>query len=137
MEVFVESHGLAKARGDTIQNDIDQVLVSHLSIEIKSIDIVQVFLDSISLFEITDLVKSPVQLVVVIIVFPNGILNLFPGSIPVPISFPPFQCFAFGIETNVSELLLLVVGLGNGEVGIHLKYPCLQILHITTEFYVW
>ena len=65
-------HGLAEARGDTVQDDIDQVVVCYLSIDIKSIDIIQIFLDSPYLFEVKCLVKSPVWLPIVTIVFPNG-----------------------------------------------------------------
>ena len=42
-EVFVMCHGLAEARSDTVEDDVDQVVVDHLSIDIKSIDIIQVF----------------------------------------------------------------------------------------------
>ena len=42
-EVFVMCHGLAEARGDTVQDDIDEVVVSYLGIDIESIDIMQVF----------------------------------------------------------------------------------------------
>ena len=52
--------GLAKARGDTIQDDVQKVMVCYLGIDIKSIDIIQVFLNSIYLPEIADLVESPV-----------------------------------------------------------------------------
>ena len=83
-------HGLGEAKRDTVQDDIDEVMVSHLGIDIESIDIIQVFLDSTCLVGIPNLVKSPVWLVVVTILFPDSVFNLFPGSIPVPISFPPF-----------------------------------------------
>ena len=66
-------------------------MISHLGIDIKSIDIVQVFLDSTCLLEITDPIKSPVRLVVVAIVFPNSILNLFLSIEPMLVRFPPFQ----------------------------------------------
>ena len=58
--IFVVCHSLAEARGDTWQDDVDQLIVTHFGIDIESIDIVQVFLDSTCLFEITDLVKSPI-----------------------------------------------------------------------------
>ena len=83
-------HGLAEARGNTIQDDVDQVMVSHLSIYIKSIDIVPVFLHSTCLFEIPDHVKSPIWLAVVIIVLPDDLLDLLLSSIPMPVSLPPF-----------------------------------------------
>ena len=76
-KVFVMCHSLAETRGYTVQNNIDQVTHSHLAIDIKFIDIVQVFLDIISLFEITNPIKSPVQLVMVTIVLPNVVLDLF------------------------------------------------------------
>ena len=52
-------YGLAEARGDTVQDNVDEVVICHLGIDIESIDIIQVFLDSTCLFEITALVKSP------------------------------------------------------------------------------
>ena len=88
-------YGLAEGRGDTVQDDIDQVMISHLGIDIKSIDIVQVFLDSTCLFEITELVKSPVWLIVVAIVVPNGLLNLFPSIEPMLVGFQIFQYISF------------------------------------------
>ena len=42
-EVFVMCHGLAEARSDTVLEAADQVMVAHLSIDIKSIDSVYVF----------------------------------------------------------------------------------------------
>ena len=101
------------------------MIVSHLDIDIKSIDMFQVFLRSTSLFKIADLIKSPVWLIVVAIVLSTGVLDFLPGSIPVLVSFPLFQCFTFSSETNVSKSLLLVVGLCDGKVVIHLKYPSL------------
>ena len=59
-EVFVECHSLAEARSDTVQDDVDEVMAGYLGINFDSIDIVQVFLDSTCLFEITYPVKSPV-----------------------------------------------------------------------------
>ena len=94
-EFFVTCHGLAEARGNTVQNDVDEVMVSYLGVDIASIDIVQLFLHSTCLFEITDLVKSPVRLVMVTIVFPNGILKLFPSIEPMLVGLPPFQCLSF------------------------------------------
>ena len=90
-------HGLAEARCDTVQDDVNEVMVSHLRIDIESIDIIQVFLHSTCLLEITNLVESPVQLIVVTIVFSNGVLDFLLGNIPMSISFPPFQCFAFHV----------------------------------------
>ena len=88
-------HGLAEARCDTIQDDVDEVMVHHLSIDIESIDIIQVFLDSTYLLEITNLVKSPICLIVVAMVVPNGVLDLLRRSTPVSMCFLPFQFFSF------------------------------------------
>ena len=82
-------HGLAEARGDTIQHDVDQVMLSHLGIDVKSISKIEVFLDSTYLVEIAGLVKIPVPLVIVATIFPNGILDFLPGSIPVAVRFAP------------------------------------------------
>ena len=76
-EVFVVSHGLAEARGNTVQDDVDEVMVSQLGVDIESIDIVQGFLDSTCLFEITDLIKRSVRHIAVAIAFPNSIRDLF------------------------------------------------------------
>ena len=89
-------HSLVKARGDTVPDDINQVMVSHLGPSIKSTDIIVVFLDRTYLFAIIDPVKSPVWLLVVATVFSNGILDLFPSITPVFIGFPPFQHIPFG-----------------------------------------
>ena len=89
-------HGLAEARCDTVQEDNDEVKVSHLGIDIESIDIIQVFLDSTCLLEITYLVKSPVWLIVVTRVLPNGVLDLFPSIAPMHVRLPPFQGITFG-----------------------------------------
>ena len=94
-EVFVVCHSLEESKTDTVQYNVDDVIVSYLGIDIAYIDIVQVFLDSTSFLEITDFVESPVWLIVATIVFPNGILDFLKGSIPVPVSFPLFQCFTF------------------------------------------
>ena len=84
-------HGLADTSNNTVQDDVDEVMAGHLGINFDSIDIVQVFLDSTGLFEITYLVKSHVRFIVVAIVFPNGILNLFSSIEPMLIRLPPFQ----------------------------------------------
>ena len=49
-------HGLAEARGDPVQDDIDEVMVGHLGIDIESINIIQVFLNS------TNCLKSLISL---------------------------------------------------------------------------
>ena len=92
-EVVIICHGLVEANGDPVQDDVDELIVSHLSIDIESIDIIQVFLDSTCLLEITDLIKSPVWLAMVDIVFPYGIPNLFPDSILVTIYVSPLLHF--------------------------------------------
>ena len=94
-EVFIVCHSLAEARGDTIQDDIDQVVVGQLGIDIVPINIVPVFLDGTCLLEIPDLIKSPVWLIVVAIVFLNSILDLFLSIEPMLVGFPPFQCISF------------------------------------------
>ena len=55
-EVLVVCYGLVEIKDDTMQDDVNKVVVRHLGIGFKSIDIVQVFLHSTCLFEITDLV---------------------------------------------------------------------------------
>ena len=94
-EDFVMCHGLAEARRDTVQDDIDEVVVRHLGIDIESIDIIQVFLYSTCLFEITYLVKSPVWLIVVAIVFPNGDCDFHPSIEPMLVRLPLVQRISF------------------------------------------
>ena len=88
-------NGQAEARGDTVQDDGDEVIVSHLGIDIESIHIVHIFLHSTCLLEIADPVICRVSLVMVAIVFPNGILNLFSSIELMFVGFPPFQCISF------------------------------------------
>ena len=97
-------------RGDTVQDDIAEVMVSHLGINIESIDIIQVFFYITCLFEITDLVNSPVWLIGVAIVLPNGFLDFFPSIEPILVGFPPLQCVSFCTSADISQLLYLVAG---------------------------
>ena len=90
-------YGLLGASADSVQDVVDQVVVGYLGIDIESIYVVQVCLNSTCLLKITDLVNSPIRLVVVAIIFPNDILDLPSSSIPVPISFPLCQYFTFRI----------------------------------------
>ena len=80
-------YGLVETKDNTIQEDVDKVVVYHSGIDIESINILQVFLDSTCSFEITYLVESPVWLIIVAIVFPNGILDFFPAIVLVSVSF--------------------------------------------------
>ena len=59
-EVFVLCHRLVESAGNTVQDDVDDILVSYLGIDIESIYIVLILLDSTCLFEIADLITSPV-----------------------------------------------------------------------------
>ena len=90
-------HGLADVRSDCISDGIDEVVVAYLSIAIESVNIVHVFLDTICLFDIPDLVQSPVCLIVVTIVLPCGIPDLFPSIKPMLIRCLPFQRISFCI----------------------------------------
>ena len=95
-------------------------MVSRLGIDIKSINIVQVFLDCTCLLEITYLVKSPVQLVVVAIVLPNGILDVSPSIECMLVRLPPIQRIFFCTSANICLSLYIVVGLCDSEAIIHL-----------------
>ena len=88
-------HGLKEARGDTVQHNVDAIIISHHGMGIESIDVVQVFVDSTCLFEMTDLVKSPVWFVVVAIVFSKGVLDLFLSIESILVRFPLLQCISF------------------------------------------
>ena len=127
-------HGLAEARGDTVQADIDEVMVGHLGVDIECINIVQVFRHSTCLREIIDLVKSAVRVPVVIIVFLNGVCD-FPSSIkPMLVRFPPFQCPSCCTQANAGQPLYLVAGLCDSEVIIHLKDASFLVLHVASKF---
>ena len=84
-------------RRDTVQDDVDEMVVHHLDIDIASIDFMQAFLDSTWLFETSDLLQIIVRLIRVTIVLSDGVANLFPTSIPVSICFPQFQCLSISI----------------------------------------
>ena len=81
-EVVLVCYCLAEARVDVIQDDVDEIIVHYLGMDIKSINIIPGLLNGTYLFKITKLIKSPVELIVVVIVFRNSFLNHFPGSIP-------------------------------------------------------
>ena len=85
------NHGQAELSSNTVLADVAKAMVCHLEIDITSIDIVQVFLDSTCLPEIYDSVKSSVQLIVLAIPFPDSILNIFLIIISVPVCIPLFQ----------------------------------------------
>ena len=87
-------HGLAEARGDIVPDDIDEVTVGHLGIDIESINIIHVFLDSTCLFEIMELVENLLWLVVVTIVFPNSMLHLFPSINSILVSLLLLLCIS-------------------------------------------
>ena len=74
--VLIVCYSLAEARGDTLQEDVDWVVVSHLGTDIESSNILQVLLDSTGLLDIPNLIKSPVQHIVVAIVHPDGLPDL-------------------------------------------------------------
>ena len=84
-------HNLAEARVDTVLDDVYEIVACYLDINIESIDIFEVFVNSTCLFEIANLIMSPVWLIVVVIVLSNGVCDLLPRSLPVPSSLPPFQ----------------------------------------------
>ena len=70
-------------------------MVSRLSTDIKSIDIVQVFLDRTCLLDITYLGKSPVQLILVAIVLPDGVRDFSPSIEPMLVGYLLFQHISF------------------------------------------
>ena len=51
-------HGLAEVRVDTVQDNVYEIVVSHLGTVIESINVLQVLLDGTCLWEIPDLVKA-------------------------------------------------------------------------------
>ena len=95
MEIFIVCDDLVEARSGTVQNNIIKFIVCHLGIDIESINIIQVFSNSTCLFEITDLVQSPMWLIVGMIVFLDGVLDGFPGIIPMSATLPAFVLCSF------------------------------------------
>ena len=95
MKVFLVCYGLAEARSNTVQHHIDKVVIHYFGIDIESINNVQVFLYRTCLSKITNLSKGSAWLIPVVVVFFDGILDLFPNIVPMPVSFPPFQQFSF------------------------------------------
>ena len=60
VKILLECHGLAEERRDSVQDNINELIVYHFGIHNEFINIVQVFLNSTYLFEIINLVKSPI-----------------------------------------------------------------------------
>ena len=88
-------HRYSKARGDTIEDNVDEVVVCHASIDIEGVDFGKVLLNCTSLSKGYNLIVGFVGLVVVTIIYLNSLLNILPIIMPVPISFPLFQCISF------------------------------------------
>ena len=86
---------LAGSEVDTILEDVHEVMVYHLGTDIVSMGIIYLFRCSNCFVEIPDLLKSPVELIMIAIVFPVVVLDIFPGIIPVPGSIPIFQRLSF------------------------------------------
>ena len=93
-EVFVVCHNLLEMRGDSVQDNFNNIIVCHLGIDIESINIIHVFLDSTCLFEIMELVENLLWLVVVTIVFPNSMLHLFPSINSILVSLLLLLCIS-------------------------------------------
>ena len=87
------------------------MLVSHLTIHIKSMDIVLVFLESTCFFQSIYVIVTPVRLIVVAIVFPNGGCDFFPSTEPMFVRLPPFNRISFTKLANVGQPLYFVAGL--------------------------
>ena len=123
-------YSLVELRSNTVQHDIDNVVICYLGIDIESVNIIYILLCSTCLARISNLIRRPIWLLVLLIVFSDVILDLFSGSTPVPVSCPPFLHFISYAKTNVSKFLLLVAGLYDSEVIIYLKNPFFQILYL-------
>ena len=95
--VFIMYYRLLEPRSHPVQNDINNVVVCYFVMDIIYINIIEVFLDSACLLEITDLINSPVALVVVVVAYTNSVYDLFPYIDPMTAQFPPFQRICFPI----------------------------------------
>ena len=56
-DVFLVCYGLAETKRHTVPDDVDKVIVNDLDTDIKSIDIIKVFVDSTCFLEILAIVK--------------------------------------------------------------------------------
>jgi len=108
---------------DSIENDIDDMMVSHVGIDIVPINVLDVLLDRTSHFEGYDLIVSLVCLVVIAIVNPKYLLNTFPCIMPLPVSLPPFESLALCTQADICQPLFLVPGECDLEEVIHLEEP--------------
>ena len=93
--MFIGCYSLEEASVDTVQDVFYEIALCHFGINIVSINIVQTFLDSTCVVEITDLVKSPVWLIVVAIILSDSIFDLYLSSIPMAMCFPPLEWLCF------------------------------------------
>lgn len=109
------------------------MIICLLNRNIESIDIFHVFLHRICLPEITNLVNSPVWLVVLCILFPNTFLYLLLCRIPQPVSCIPCQHFSFCAKAKVSKLFVIVgpIVTGRSKRNHHYNLSGLQLVYYT------
>ena len=86
--IFVVCSRLGKTRDSMIPHDINAVVVLYLSIDLKSIIILQKFLPSLCLLEMINHVTYSLLLVVGAILFHDSLLNLFQSMVSNPARFP-------------------------------------------------
>ena len=130
-------YGVVESKDNIVQDNDNQVIVSRRGIDMESITIIQLFMNHVCLFMINHLVQGPPCLVTVTILFPNAVLDLFPGSIRVPICISPVHSFSFCRQANAGQPLLFIVGLCDDKLIIHLKDLSLQVLYMTMELCRW
>ena len=68
-------HGHAEARGDTVEDYVNKVVVCHASIDIKAVDFGNVFLNCTYLSKGYNLVVGFIESVVVTIVYSDAFFN--------------------------------------------------------------
>ena len=131
VEVFVVWHSLTETTGDILPDHVDKVMVCHHGMDIESINIIQVLFNCTCLLEMTNVVKSPLRLIMVAIVFSNGMLNLFPSIKPMLVKDLPFQCICSYRLADIGHSFYHVASLYDGEEIFHQKNPSLQVLHVS------
>jgi len=84
------SHEYVEMSRDSIKDNIDNMIISHICINIEPINIVKVLLQYSIYLEYYDLIICLVSLIMLAIVHSECFFNSFPYVVPLPISFPPF-----------------------------------------------
>ena len=81
-----------------------------------------------------DIIKSPIQLLILPIVFFHTILDLFLTAILESVSCVLLHYLTFSRDANIEESLLLVSGRYHGDIIIHPRDLFFQMLRISPTY---